>query len=330
MQEPKSTSRFHCTSCDYSCRKPCLWNRHISTRKHKMKQNETKCNKSETSPTETSNGSFICTTCMKAYNSRSSLWRHRKKCEPTPMEEDMKSSITVDMFMKVLDDNKDLRTVLCLQQEKMEQQQQKMERQQDNSNNKQAELITQLKEQQEQIKEQQKQMAELIPKVGNTTNNNNQRFNLQFFLNEQCKDAINWQDFMNTLEVGVSDFDAMTDSTLTEGVAKVICNGIQDLGIYKRPIHCIDAKRKKMCIKDEDSWNHDEKKVNGTLHQANMEMREKYNQIMMQWENAHPNWANDEAETETYMRLLSKVVGALDEKKCTTEIAKNAIIPKEG
>ena len=330
MQEPKSTPRFHCISCVYSCSKPCLWNRHISTRKHKMKQNETKCNKNETTPTESSSGNFICSTCMKAYNSRVTLWRHRKKCEPTQVEGETKSSITADMFMKILDDNKDLRTILCFQQEKMEKQQEKMERQQDCSNSKQAELITQLKEQQEQIKEQQKQMAELIPKVGNTTNNNNQSFNLQFFLNEQCKDAINWQDFMSTLEVGAPEFAAMTDSTLTEGVAKVICNGIQDLGIYKRPIHCIDAKRKKMCIKDEDTWNHDESEVQGTLHKANLSVKGQYNRVLKAWEMAHPNWSDNEEETEIYMRLVSKVVGALDEKKCTTEIAKNAVIPKEG
>jgi len=295
-----------------------------------MKQNETKCNKNETTPTESSSGNFICSTCMKAYNSRVTLWRHRKKCEPTQVEGETKSSITADMFMKILDDNKDLRTILCFQQEKMEKQQEKMERQQDCSNSKQAELITQLKEQQEQIKEQQKQMAELIPKVGNTTNNNNQSFNLQFFLNEQCKDAINWQDFMSTLEVGAPEFAAMTDSTLTEGVAKVICNGIQDLGIYKRPIHCIDAKRKKMCIKDEDTWNHDESEVQGTLHKANLSVKGQYNRVLKAWEMAHPNWSDNEEETEIYMRLVSKVVGALDEKKCTTEIAKNAVIPKEG
>ena len=223
--------------------------------------------------------------------------------------------ITASMFMKVLEDNKELRDLLFLQQQQMSEQQQQSDR-------KQEELM-------KQMKKQQQQMAELIPKVGNTTNNNNQRFNLQFFLNEQCKDAINWEDFMKTLQVGAPEFAAMTDSTLTEGVAKVICNGIQDLGVYKRPIHCIDAKRRKMCIKDEDIWNHDEKKVNGTLHQANLSVKGKYNHVLKVWEMAHPNWSDDEEETETYMRLLSKVVGTLDEKKCATEIAKNAVIPKE-
>ena len=171
--------------------------------------------------------------------------------------------ITASMFMKVLDDNKELRNLLLLQQQ--------------------------------QIKEQQKQMAELIPKVGsgNTTNNNNQRFNLNVFLNETCKDAINWEDFMKSIEVGTKEFDAMVDSGLTEGVVKAICNGIQDLGVYKRPIHCIDAKRKKMCIKEEDAWNHDENAVNGTLHQANVSLRGKYNNILKDWEKTHPNWAEE-------------------------------------
>ena len=312
---PKNSSEYNCEKCAFSTRNKNDYTRHCSTRKHLMRHNETKCNKSETSPTDRTHSPYFCPTCMLGFNSRSTLWRHKKVCSMNTLPES-EPPITASMFMQVLDDNKELRDLLFLQQQQMTEQQQQSDR-------KQEELM-------EQMKKQQQQMAELIPRVGNTTNHNNQRFNLQFFLNEQCKDAINWQDFMNTLEVGAPEFAAMTDSTLTEGVAKVICNGIQDLGIYKRPIHCIDAKRKKMCIKDEDNWNHDEKKVNGTLHQANMEMREKYNQIMMQWEKAHPNWSDDDAETDTYMRLLSKVVGALDEKKCTTEIAKNTVIPKEG
>ena len=126
---------------------------------------------------------FECT-CGKMFTRRQNLWRHKKKCtlacpQPEP-------AITASMFMKVLDDNKELREMICSQQEQMKDQQEQM------------------KNQQEQIKEQQKQMAELIPKVGNnnTTHNNNQRFNLQFFLNETCKDAINWDEFVKSIEVG--------------------------------------------------------------------------------------------------------------------------------
>ena len=290
---------YNCPPCAYCTDDKTKYNRHCSTRKHKNILNNTKLIPKKG---EDLAPSFGCT-CGKTYKHKNNLYAHKKKCTFVPPEPEREPEtelpITASMFMKVLDDNKELRNLLLLQQQ--------------------------------QIKEQQKQMAELIPKVGsgNTTNNNNQRFNLNVFLNETCKDAINWEDFMKSIEVGTKEFDAMVDSGLTEGVVKAICNGIQDLGVYKRPIHCIDAKRKKMCIKEEDAWNHDENAINGTLHQANVSLRGKYNNILKDWEKAHPNWAEDEEDTETYMKILGKVVGSLDEKKCVTEIAKNTVIPKE-
>ena len=306
-----TTPSYYCESCDYTCSNRSNFNKHCSTRKHANILNNTK-NTQELS--DVSPSSFGCN-CGKKYKHKNNLYAHRKKCYVVLTDTEPK--ITASMFMKVLEDNKELRSLLCVQQDK--------------SDKKQAELLEQMKEQQEQIKEQQKQMAELIPKVGsgNTTTNNNQRFNLQLFLNEKCKDAITWEDFMKSIEVGTDEFTSMTDSSLTEGVAKVICHGIQELGVYKRPIHCVDMKRKKMCIKEEDAWTHDEHSVNGTLHKANVAVREKYNKVLMQWEKAHPNWAENESETETYMRILSKVVGSMDEKKCAMEIARNAVIPKE-
>jgi hypothetical protein len=293
-------NQFVCERCDYICFDRSNFNKHKNTLKHIKKHMDNE---------RITDHNFSCK-CGKAYRFASGLSKHRNKCtmafEQASEIED-KSMINTDVFVKILEDNKELRHLLCHQQEQM-------------------------KEQQQLIKEQQerhhKEITELIPKVGNTTNNN-QSFNLQFFLNEQCKDAISWEDFMKSLEVGADEFNAMTDSDLTEGVVKVICHGIQDLGVYKRPIHCVDAKRKKICIRENTSWNHDEDTVLGALHQANIAMREKYNKVMIQWEKTHPNWSESETETETYMRLLEKMMGTLDEKKCTTEIAKNTIIPKD-
>jgi len=296
---PKNPLEYSCRICDFNTRNKKDFTRHCSTRKHKNLINPNKILMNN----GTINIPSLECICGKKYKHTSTLCAHKKKCTFVPSEPEREPEaelpITASMFMKVLDDNKELRNLLLLQQQ--------------------------------QIKEQQKQMAELIPKVGsgNTTNNNNQRFNLNVFLNETCKDAINWEDFMKSIEVGTKEFDAMVDSGLTEGVVKAICNGIQDLGVYKRPIHCIDAKRKKMCIKEEDAWNHDENAVNGTLHQANVSLRGKYNNILKDWEKTHPNWAENEEDTETYMKLCGVVVGSLDEKKCVTEIAKNTVIPKE-
>ena len=102
-----------------------------------------------------------------------------------------------ELIMQVLSENQGLRAMLSTQHDHMVEQSEarKVE----------SELISQLKEQQEQIKEQQKQMAALIPKVGTTTHQDNRRFNIQLFLNETCKDAVNWHDFVGGLQVGVDE-----------------------------------------------------------------------------------------------------------------------------
>ena len=319
----KNSYKYACEICDFYTSNKNDYNRHCATRKHEILTNP---NKNPINPNSKKLRLLSCQ-CGKKYKHMSTLCAHKKKCTFVIPESELDSepAISVSMFMKVLDDNKELRNMLCLQHEQSDRKQtelmEQMKEQQSHSDKKQTELLGQLKE-------QQKQMAELIPKVGNTINNN-QRFNLQVFLNETCKDAINWGDFVKSIEVGTKEFDAMTSSSMTEGVAKVICHGLQDLGVYKRPIHCVDMKRRKMCIKEEDTWNHDEQKVDGMLHKANVLTKGKYNQVLCQWEKDHPRWQDDEEETNTYLHLLGKVIESTDEKKCAIEVAKNTIIPKE-
>jgi hypothetical protein len=138
--------------------------------------------------------------------------------------------------------------------------------------------------QQEQIDTQQKQINELIPKI------ETHRFNLNFFLNDQCKDALNWSEFVDTLILDNPD------------ISKLICDGIYDIGIYKRPIHCIDMKRKKICIKNKNVWEHDFSKVQNTLNETTASMQVLY---LKQWETSHPNWFTNENETDAYTRVVS-------------------------
>ena len=88
-------------------------------------------------------------------------------------------------------------------------------------------------------------------------------------------------------------------------------------------------KRRKMCIKEEDDWKHDEQEVDAMLHKATMTTKGKYNKILCQWEKDHPDWQQDEGETERYLHLLGKIVESTDDKKCAIEIAKNTVIPKD-
>jgi len=144
-------------------------------------------------------------------------------------------------------------------------------------------VIVKQQEQQEilmnQIKQQQKQLNELIPRIGNV-------INIQVFLNETCKDAVNWNDFIKTLPHSTN-------------ISKTICDGIEELGMYKRPVHCFEEKQ--LCIKHENVWEHDMTKINATMVQTNDVMKQ-------QWEKDHPQWYTNAKETEEYTKLFQKEI----------------------
>jgi hypothetical protein len=144
-------------------------------------------------------------------------------------------------------------------------------------------VIVKQQEQQEklidQIKIQQKQIQELIPRIGNV-------INIQVFLNETCKDAVNWNDFIKSLPQSTN-------------ITKTICDGIEELGMYKRPVHCFEEKQ--LCIKHENVWEHDRDKINAAMVQTNYAMKQ-------QWERDHPEWYTNAKETEEYTKLFQKEI----------------------
>jgi hypothetical protein len=115
------------------------------------------------------------------------------------------------------------------------------------------ELIQQNREMQKQNKEMQQTIKEIVPRIGNTTNNN--QFNLQVFLNEDCKDAINFSDFIKQIQVSFEDIENQAESGYVKGISKLFIENLQGLGTHKRPIHCTDKKRKTLYIKENNEWD---------------------------------------------------------------------------
>jgi hypothetical protein len=187
-------------------------------------------------------------------------------------------------------------------------------------------MLDKNKELQNIIVEQNKQISELIPKIGNTTNNNT--FNLNVFLNEECKDAINWTEFINSIELELSNLQELKDTNITKSITNAVCNKINELGVYKRPIHCLDHKRKKLCIKNKEEWEKDDKKVNMLMTKSDKDLQHKYIILINKWENEHPGWENDEKLVEEYMYISNKVYEDIDEKY-KTELLKDINIPKQ-
>jgi hypothetical protein len=162
--------------------------------------------------------------------------------------------------------------------------------------------------QQEQIDLQQKQINELIPKIKNMTTN---KFNLNIFLQDKCKDAMNWNEFINSLQI--------QETNDNQSISQLICNELYNLGIYKRPIHCLDIKRKKMCIKNKNVWEHDDNKVMDTLTESALTLQHAY---LKHWESIHPNWYDNENETDIYTRIINSLTVDKD------TITKNICISK--
>jgi len=231
-----------------------------------------------------------CETCNLVFKSRSGLWKHKKICIYIPSTESSINLQDPGFILKILEQNQQLQTLMKEQQDKHHD-----------------------------------EVMKLIPKVGNNNNN----FNLNIFLNEQCKDAINWDEFIKSIEVGMNDMNHAIGSDITKGVAKVICDGINKLGVYKRPIHCLDVKRKKLCIKNEDVWEKDSKKIDTTIDSGNRKVQQEHVKFIQEWQEQHTGWEKNSKLVEIYTIMVSKLMRDVEFDKCVTEISKNTIIPKD-
>lgn len=183
----------------------------------------------------------------------------------------------------------------------------------------------------EQLTKQNETIQMLTTKIGNNnvtnsiiSNSNNKQFNLQFFLNEQCKDAVNWTDFIQNITVSLSDMDVC--GNITEKVTVAICSELDRLGLYKRPLHCTDVKRSKTCVKDNNEWKRDAATL---VRDGIFNVAKKFQEKMNDWTESHPNWHEDEQLTEQYVAMVSVYMKEPDDDKCATQICKLNPIERE-
>jgi hypothetical protein len=159
---------------------------------------------------------------------------------------------------------------------------------------------------------QQQQLIDILPHVGNTTNNTNnikQRFNIQVFLNEKCKDALSMDEFIDKLEISMKNLLTTKDKGLSEGVSNIIIDNMNKLSVYERPIHCTDKKRETVYVKN-DEWAKDENMegVNHLLKQTEFKQMKNINQ----WTNEHPGYADDDQLQREYINLVTKCTSSIE------------------
>ena len=218
----KIPSVFLCETCNYKCSNKKDHTKHLFTAKHKRLTTTNETVLKVPAP-------HLCD-CGKKYVHASSLYKHKRNC-------DLKnSSITIQenpeeipSIMEILSQNKELMSL----------------------------LIAQNQEHREETSKLQNTILELAPKIGNNTNttNNNNQFNIQVFLNEDCKDALNFSEFVETIKVSFADLENQAENGYVNGISKLFIESLQSLGVHKRPIHCTDKKRKTLYIKENDAWD---------------------------------------------------------------------------
>jgi hypothetical protein len=293
MATNKSSMKFNCEICDYSCCKKRDFDKHLTTLKHLK----------ATTATEKSS-LHKCSYCNKQYMDRTGLWKHKKKCKKIHIPQEHTNN-----------DSNDLINVIVKQQEETTELKKLLIEQQDTH-------FKQMKEQQQQIQEQQeqhnKQIQELIPQLNQITNINNNntncnnKFNLNFFLNEQCKDAISIQHFIENLNIGIRELEHMGDVGYVKGMMSIFSETLGKMDVYERPMHCTDLKRDTLYIKQGDTWTKDTedktelKKIVETVKCRN------YGSLRL-WEREHPEaFECDTQDNIDYMRISSESLGGFN------------------
>jgi hypothetical protein len=271
---PKNAEKFFCEKCDFKCFKTSDWDRHILTRKH-LNTDKILTNTDKITPKNAA--AFICD-CGRIYKHRQSLFNHKKKCHIFN-----KTQFILDVIKK-----DELVKEFLIEQNK------------------------QLSEQNKSLIEQNTKLFQIAQtNTTNTINNNynsNNRFNINVFLNEQCKDALNINDFVNSLVLGVKDLEQTAKLGYVEGISKIFINGLNQLNIYKRPLHCNDTKREIFYIKDDDKWVKDtdnkDKITNAIKHIANKNIKQISN-----WQKENPKYMDpDSKQNDKYMKMLCEVM----------------------
>jgi hypothetical protein len=167
-----------------------------------------------------------------------------------------------------------------------------------------------------------------------TTNSHNKTFNLQFFLNETCKDAMNIMDFVDSLKIQLSDLENVGKIGFVEGISNIIVKNLNSLDETKRPIHCTDSKREVMYVKDEDKWEKDneEKKK---LRKVIKHVAHKNSKMLKDFKAKHPDCEKSDSKfSDQYNKLIIEAMGGKGdndlekEDKIIRNIAKKVVIDK--
>ena len=303
----KISKTYECKLCDYICCKKSEYEKHLLTRKHQINdgliQKSPKISK------------YICDICCKEYTFRQGLHVHKQQCISIPLES-APAQLLEPAPAPALDINENLIELL-------------IEEHKDFKN-----LIIEMMKSNADL---QKQMLEVC-KNSNTTINNknshNKTFNMQIFLNEHCKDAMNIKDFADSFQLQISDFEKVGHLGYVDGISDIIIKKLNEMDVHKRPIHCSDTKRDIIYVHADNVWT----KENSDHEQVRLLVQRitaKNIRLIPIWQDLYPNSRNNMHKlNDTYMSLTRQAMGGFggtipeNETKIIKKIAKTVFIDK--
>ena len=292
---PKNAEIFFCEYCDFKCFKKSNYDKHLLTRKH-MKANKMLTNANEIMPENANLLMFICNNCNKNFKHSSSLSRHKNKCQTKEEIEEIDEPLNEkEIIMTLLNQNNQL---------------------------------------QNQIIELCKENKSIITNNITNTNSHNKTFNLQVFLNETCKDAMNIMDFVDSIKLQLTDLEKFGKIGYVEGISNIIVKNLNSLDETKRPVHCTDTKREVMYIKDDDKWEK-ENENKQKMRKVIKHIAHKNSKLLNEFKNKHPDCGkSDSRYSDQYNKLVIEAMGGKGdndlekEDKIIRNIAKEVTIDK--
>ena len=291
---PKKIPKFYCENCETGTNNKKDFNKHLATAKHKKLHGLTDLEQNLTDKSQP----FVCKECNMSYKSRVGLWYHSKKCEKSPKSPDYMTVIT-----QLLNQNNDLKNF----------------------------ILEQATEHKKDTMEIVGKMIETVKPINNNTVNNNHKFNINVFLSEQCKDAINFSDFVKNIEVSREDIQNTGQLGFVNGISKILMDNLKQLSINERPIHCTDLKRETMYIKDEDKWNKEDDDTK--LRNAIQTVSRKSMKTLIDWKQVNPDYEDGDSEFSQECLSMQRHSVAGDDRevyypKVAKLVAKEVIVDK--
>ena len=226
--------------------------------------------------------------CNKEYKYKSGLSRHKKICKPV---KEVKEEIELKAPEKIKSDFVN-NPILQQQHQQIQNLQNILEK---------------------TIESQQDMFDNLIQKVGNTTNHINNRMTINVFLNQECKNAMNLTDFMDSLHLSLEDLQYTKENGYIKGITNIFVKNLQDMNPMERPIHCSDKKTLQFYVKDKNEWQEDNE--NKKIDRSIETITQKQIQHIKAWEKEHPHWNTSEQGTALYMSMIKEVMGGMTQNE---------------